>query len=222
MIFVFFVLSVFLINTNIYSQSNCKVLLQAIGDTYSGDCKKGLADGKGEAFGVDQYKGEFKKGVPDGIGTYIWQNGNKYEGSWKKGLRDGEGKLIIKTSLKDSVVTGIWREDKYVGKKEIPAYSIIYRNSVSRVTCTRTGDVPYIEFKFSRAGGPSDVYDVLLQGSSGEERRETNFIGFERVTFPFTGSVRYTAPNMLNATMINYELKFVINSPGSWVVTMYY
>jgi hypothetical protein len=222
LIFVFSVISFFVLCTNLYPQGNCKVLLPAIGDTYTGSCKQGMADGKGEAFGVDQYKGEFKKGLPDGIGTYIWQNGNKYEGEWKKGLREGEGKFTFTVNGRDSIVAGIWKEDKYVGKKEPPQYVITYKNSISRVSFVRVGDVPNVEYKFSRAGISSDIYQVVMQGSSGSELQETNFVGFERVMFPFTGSVRFVAPNALNSATINYELKFVINKPGTWIVTMYY
>ncbi len=53
---------------------------------YHGECKKGLAHGKGEAFGRDHYIGEFKKGWPNGNGLYKWNNGDNYEGEWKKGV----------------------------------------------------------------------------------------------------------------------------------------
>ena len=50
----------------IFAQNPCKVLMKEISGSYSGECKKGLADGKGEAKGVDRYIGAFKKGLPDG------------------------------------------------------------------------------------------------------------------------------------------------------------
>ena len=46
----------------IFAQDECKVLNSSIGVSYKGSCKKGLADGTGEAMGVDRYKGELKKG----------------------------------------------------------------------------------------------------------------------------------------------------------------
>ncbi len=71
---------------------------------------------------LDQYNGEFKKGLPEGTGIYIWETGEKYEGSWKKGMRDGEGSYTFKSEGKDTVLTGIWKEDKYVGKQEVAPY----------------------------------------------------------------------------------------------------
>ena len=65
----------------------CKVLKTEISASYHGDCKNGLAQGKGIAKGLDSYEGEFIKGLPDGTGTYIWANGDNYKGNWKKGSR---------------------------------------------------------------------------------------------------------------------------------------
>ncbi|MDZ7607199.1 MAG: hypothetical protein U5K79_16780 [Cyclobacteriaceae bacterium] len=49
-----------------------------------GECKKGLANGQGNAKGTDEYEGQFKDGLPHGTGTYIWANGDVYTGAWKK------------------------------------------------------------------------------------------------------------------------------------------
>jgi hypothetical protein len=205
------------------AQNMCKVLDPRINSSYTGSCKKGLADGKGEAAGVDQYKGEFRKGLPDGIGIYIWQTGEKYEGSWKKGMRDGQGSYTFRSNGKDTVITGIWKEDKYVGERQMAPYVIKYRNSITRVSCIRMGDQPYVLYKFSRSGGSADdISGLLIQGSSGEETITSNFTGFERVTFPFEGKVKFSAPNVFHTITVNCELQLVINQPGSWIVTIYY
>lgn len=207
----------------INAQTDCKVMNPKIGDSYTGSCKNGLADGKGEAFGVDQYTGEFKKGLPEGIGTYIWQTGEKYEGSWKKGMRDGDGSYFFKSDGRDTVLKGVWEKDKYVGEKLVAPYSITYRLSISRATITRTGDIPYVVYKFSRPGGSlDDIQDLLLQGSSGHENNSNNFLGFEQITFPFEGKIRFMAPNALKTAVITCELQYKINQPGSWTVTIYY
>ncbi len=206
-----------------YAQNTCKVLNPRISDTYTGSCKQGLADGKGEAAGVDKYTGEFKKGLPDGTGTYLWQTGEKYEGSWKKGLRDGEGIYTFKSDGKDTLLTGIWKEDKYSGKREAAPYVVQYRNNVTRISCVRMGETPYVVYKFSRAGGSmDDISNLLMQGSSGDENTSRNFTGFEQVTFPFTGKIKFTAPNTLHTSTIDCELSYQINQSGSWVVTIYY
>ena len=216
-----------------FSQNKCKVLKPAIDITYSGGCKQGLADGQGVASGIDSYTGEFKKGLPNGTGTYIWSTGEKYEGEWKKGLREGTGKYTIPYDGRDSVLTGIWENDQYIGEKSIPPYTIQYRSGISRFSALRTGDQPLrVYYKFTRGGGTSEytspINDLLLQGSSGNETGSSNNFGFDNVTFPFEGKVRFTAPSALStqgspeALSISYELNFVINQPGAWMVTIYY
>jgi hypothetical protein len=210
----------------IYAQSTCKVLIPRIGDTYTGSCKKGLADGQGEAFGIDQYKGDFKKGFPDGSGSYIWQTGEIYKGEWKKGLRDGKGEYTFKQMGRDSVITGIWKEDKYLGKEAVAPYVIGYRNSIGRVSCLKVGtDRNYVDYKFSRSGVSTSnisISGLIMQGSSGTESVTTNFTGCEEVTFPFEGKIKFMAPNTLNTATLNCEVRLTINEPGAWVVTIFY
>ncbi len=216
-----------------YSQNICKVLKPGIDGTYTGSCKQGLADGGGVATGIDQYTGEFKKGLPNGKGTYLWKTGEKYEGEWKKGLREGTGTFTIAYDGRDSVVTGIWEDDKYIGEKSNPPYIIQYRNGITRVSCVRTGDLPLrVYYKFTRGGTSSEhtspISNLLLQGSSGNESGSSNNFGYENVTFPFEGKVKFSAPSALSspgsqsAVTLNYELNFVINQPGAWMVTVFY
>ena len=134
------------------AQTPCKVLLPRIADSYTGECKQGLAEGEGEAFGIDQYKGNFRKGMPDGQGTYIWQSGEIYKGDWKKGLREGTGEYSFKSNGRDSLIAGEWKDDKFLGEKPLQPYIIEYRNSIGRVSFTRVGDRPYVKYKFSRNG----------------------------------------------------------------------
>jgi len=215
-----------LLITALYGQNACKVLLPRIGDSYTGSCKKGLADGKGEASGVDKYTGEFKKGLPDGEGTYVWQTGEVYKGKWRKGMRNGNGELIIKLADRDSVLAGIWKDDSYIGEKAISPYVIGYRSNVGRVTCMKMGDERiYVKYKFSRAGETATymtITDLLLQGSSGTENITNNFMGFENVQFPFEGKIKFNAPNALNTATLNCEVRLTINEPGPWLVTIYY
>ena len=103
-----------------FSQT-CEVLVTALKGTYLGDCKKNKANGNGSATGEDSYTGEFKNGYPDGHGKYIWKNGDWYDGQWKKGKREGKGTMFYKEKdSKDSLLTGYWRNDKYIGKFEKP------------------------------------------------------------------------------------------------------
>ena len=66
---------------------NCKVNDVDINQEYRGECRNGLAHGKGRAKGRDVYFGEFKDGNTHGQGTYTWATGDSYEGSWVNGER---------------------------------------------------------------------------------------------------------------------------------------
>ena len=217
------ILAISLFVSVINAQNDCKVLMPAIGDSYTGSCKQGLADGLGEAFGIDRYKGKFKKGFPNGVGTYIWQSGDTYQGEWKKGRRDGDGKFTFKFKGRDSVLAGVWKEDKYLGERVLAPYVIEYQNGIGRVTCMKVGDRPYVKFKFSRNGEElNNISNLLMQGSSGSESGTVSFTGFEQVTFPFKGKVIFNAPNTFQTATISCELRLIINEPGSWIVTMFY
>ena len=41
----------------------CKVKVKNLVGTYTSDCKLGLADGKGDAKGIEHYTGNFKDGL---------------------------------------------------------------------------------------------------------------------------------------------------------------
>jgi hypothetical protein len=220
-------LTVSILTVTLNGQDLCKVLMPSISSSYTGPCKQGLADGKGEAIGVDRYVGDFKKGLPDGEGTYFWQTGQIYKGRWRKGLRNGQGEYTIRLAGRDSVITGIWKDDKYIGKKELAPYVIGYRSNVGRVTCMKIGDDQnYVKYKFSRSGGESasslTISDLIMQGSSGTENMSYNFTGFERVTFPFEGKIKFSAPNETVTAVLNCEVRLTINEPGQWQVTIFY
>ncbi|MBK8504163.1 MAG: hypothetical protein IPL46_19320 [Saprospiraceae bacterium] len=122
--------TVYSFSTNtIFAQNDCKVLLDKIGSQYTGDCKKGLAEGAGSAQGEDKYEGEFKKGLPNGSGVYTFGNGDVYTGEFKKGLKDGKGKMMIKLGgdqTREQV--GFWIDDKYIGEHENP-FEIQYKSA---------------------------------------------------------------------------------------------
>ena len=113
----------------IFSQP-CTVDNPSIYGTYTGDCKKGKANGKGKSVGVDVYEGDFKSGLPDGSGTYTWSNGNSFKGKFEKGLKQGKGVLTIKkTDAPDSIVEGYWKNDAYIGKYENP-YTVYFKSKL--------------------------------------------------------------------------------------------
>ena len=95
---------------------DCAVLTAALSKKYEGECKKGQASGKGEAWGDSHhYTGEFKKGMPNGKGTYHFNADSLYTGNVQDGLREGKGEMTYKKS-KNGVVQGYWSGDIYRGK----------------------------------------------------------------------------------------------------------
>jgi hypothetical protein len=213
------------IRVPVHPQGDCEVLIPKIGDFYTGPCKNGLADGTGEAFGVDQYTGDFRKGLPHGIGTYIWHTGDRYEGSWEKGLRSGYGIFTMNYLGRDSILAGVWKKDRFIGKDIVPDYAILYRQGVGRVTCMKMGKTPtYIKLKFTRSGEASAgvITELLLTGSSGSESITDTMTGFEHIDFPFEGRVTFNAPNAFYSAILSCDIRFVVNKPGAWTVTIYY
>ncbi|MEI7959307.1 MAG: hypothetical protein WCH36_00210 [Chitinophagaceae bacterium] len=141
---------------------DCKVLDPNLTGNYTGDCKNGKAEGKGKAVGIHTYEGEFKAGLPDGQGFYTDNLGNSFKGYFKKGKKEGQGLATIKTEKGiDSVLTGFWKRDKYVGLFEAP-YKIISKsymvNSVS-VNAEASNNFPTIELTLeSVTGGSVDLH----------------------------------------------------------------
>ncbi|HET6723582.1 MAG TPA: hypothetical protein VFH07_12575 [Chitinophagaceae bacterium] len=130
-----------------FSQT-CEVDKESLKGTYTGDCKKNKAHGKGKAIGIDTYEGDFKNGLPDGQGIYTWSNKNVFEGKYVKGLREGKGIITFKRQgAQDSIVEGYWKKDAYIGPNEKPW--IVY---------SKTGSVRNVEVEFT----PDKLYRVKV------------------------------------------------------------
>jgi hypothetical protein len=200
-------------------QSGCKVLVPRISGTYQGECRKGLAQGKGVALGIDRYEGEFRKGLPDGLGIYHWADGSYYEGYWKQGLRDGTGTMIF---TPDSTLKGFWKADKYAGKEQIKQYEVIQSRYVARSSFSRTGNTPLqVKIKFTLGGVPNNtIQDLSMTYSSGEEFRLGTAYGIQNVTYPLTVRIQYRTWNVMRTVMTDVTFEFRISEPGSWDVNV--
>ncbi len=118
-----------MVSSKAMAQSECTVAVENLKGTYTGDCKNGLADGKGKATGKDMYEGNFKKGYPEGEGTYTFENKSYFRGNFKKGKMWGAGEFhYVKQDMADSIVTGFWEKDSYVGENEKP-YVILSKSA---------------------------------------------------------------------------------------------
>ena len=214
-----FLIIVFILSSNVIAQqSDCKVTIPGISGSYSGDCKNGLAHGKGIAQGVDHYEGQFIKGKPDGKGIYKWADGTSYEGQWKDGMREGRGKMIYN----DSTVNGYWKEGKYIGKQLIPPYTIINSTSVARSTFSKTSGIGNgVKIRILLGGDDNtNVEGLSLASSSGNEYRSGNVYGIENTYLPLDIKIIYRTWNKLHTSQYEVRFEFTINDPGIWNVAI--
>jgi hypothetical protein len=201
------------------SQEECRVLLPELDSVYMGDCKKGLAHGSGEAWGDFHYKGRFKKGLPDGQGTANYPDGTVYDGSWKKGLRNGRGTILLIKNGEKIEKNWIWSKGEKVKEILPPSYKIITKRNISRLRVYNQGGQNGVWFKAGSAGGAaSNMEDARLTGSSGAETNYSEKIGYDNVSFPFLGTIKYYAWNKLRTTKYEIFLEIEITNPGNWIV----
>lgn len=184
----------------------CKVLMESIAGSYEGDCRKGLANGIGKAKGKDSYEGAFKKGLPHGLGSYTWSNGDVFTGNFKKGLKDGDGELRYgPAQYADSVLTGFWKEDQYMGLYEQPYKVLSKSGPVNRVVVRKLGDTPHhIEIR----GEMSMLRERSVNSTY------FNGGGFDNVPFPFTADMQADYAN------VPVSFKVIIYEPGHWEVVV--
>ncbi len=216
-------LSFFLIalgSTFLFAQQKCEVLKVDISGEYLGDCKNGLAHGKGLAKGQNTYEGEFKKGLPNGKGTIIYSDGGKYMGEWKDGARQGEGIYTTKINGADVVSDGIWKNDAYVGKKPVKQFEVIKQISVSRYTIRKVSDETNRVTIKVRSNGQAlkNTFDNVIV-NSGNRTNTDGYVMFENINmYPFSCDLRYSVPSKMGATTIDVEFFFKILAEGDWMV----
>ena len=212
----------FSMENSLSAQEECKVLKPEISGSYTGKCKKGLADGKGKSVGKDIYEGQFSEGVPWGKGTYTWASGDVYAGEWKNGLRDGEGDFTFKLSEKDTTVNGLWENDRYIGPKPI-APEVITKTSIDRYNIYRQGDIlnrVLIEF-LQNGMRNTGITNLIIASDRGTETNLGYLIGYENIIFPVTIKVNYTTWNKLRSQQFYASFEFRISEPGDWRVEIY-
>lgn len=192
--------------------SVCQVLLQQIAGTYAGECKKGLADGMGKAQGIDLYEGCFKKGYPEGHGKYTWKDGTSFEGEWEKGQKEGFGILTNHPASQDSILTGYWIDDEYIGTEKSP-YKVNNKGiNILGLNVTRVGtDKDQIVVEFNKNGKPLSIYSFsvteVLGGYSTISKSDFSKT-LLNVRFPFRAEMAGGA----------YVFDVTISQKGSWKI----
>jgi len=216
-IFLFFLFS----NTILlFSQQKCKVLMPAISGSYDGKCKKGLANGKGTAIGIDTYEGRFSKGYPNGMGVYTWASGNEYIGEWEFGKRNGEGIYKFKYSGKDSLQAGIWKQDRYMGPKPPPP-SILQSRNVQQYSFMKLGDQDKFSIEiYMNAAINSTIENLRIISSFGSYQNIGKTIVYDYMEYPATFKITYITWNKLHTKQMKAVFEFEIYEPGDWMLKL--
>lgn len=203
------------------AQTDCKVLVRELQGEYTGKCKKGLANGKGTAKGINTYEGSFKDGLPDGKGKYTWSTGEVYTGEWEAGSRNGIGTYWYTENGQRLSEEGLWINDEYMGPAPKPPKVInsvaVFNNSISK-----EGDGSAIRINIYLGGmDNTDLENFTLAGSSGQQYTAGSGVGFQNVTFPFKAKVSYNTWNQMHTSRYFSSFEFEINDPGIWHVKIY-
>ena len=207
------------VSFNLFSQNECKVMVPDLVGHYEGRCKKGLAQGKGKATGIDAYEGTFNDGYPDGKGTYTWANHDVYTGQWKMGKRDGEGSFKTKINSVDTLLVGLWENDQYLGPKP-PAPKIISMVNVDRYTFRKSGGIKDRVLIDCLQNGTrnTSITNYMMTSSSGFETKLGQQLGYDYVEFPVRIKVTYDSWNKMHSAQYHVIFEFEISEPGDWVV----
>lgn len=207
---------------------NCKVLEVFLQGTYEGECQHGKANGLGKAIGTDSYEGMFKNGYPDGVGKYTWKNGDWFEGSFRAGKKNGSGTFhLFSKESGDSIQTGYWSKDQYIGSYEVPFKLVSKSYMVKSVMITpdsKQQEPTQILISLSNVvGGADDLHGPIpkpelssldIKSGSYATRSDVtntgkrNFYYLLNVNFPFIAGIRIGSE----------EVVIELNNKGSWKV----
>jgi len=199
---------------------SCKVLFKEISGTYKGDCKDGLAHGKGKAVGEDTYNGEFKNGLPDGKGKYTYKDGNMFLGHWVNGLKQGEGKFTYYTNGKANVLEGFWQNGEYVGKTSPEEmFRVTNQTGIGHYSIKKTeGDDGKISIAFYSVNVKYVPTDLKVTATNGQVHQDYKNVSVTEFNCPVTVSIYFTIKSQAGAKQC--FLFFDILKPGNYEVTV--
>ena len=214
------------INSVVFSQ-DCIVDMDVLKGAYTGDCKKGKANGTGKAVGTDTYEGQSKSGLPDGEGTYTWKNGNTFKGVFQKGLKSGDGEMQYKFADKpDSIVKGFWKKDMYVGKYQYPYKVLTKTRKITKADIkfgsTSTGQQITIWVSATSSGAPTIQSGTIPKVQPSLTLQRGIYLR-SYVTDTYTSkseTILYDVeyPFQMRLEMGGEAVEFLINEPGSYFV----
>jgi len=222
-IIISFLISSIILSFSLYahSQDTTSVLLKELKGEYHGKTRKGLANGKGEANGIDFYKGEFKKGLPHGVGRYVWSTGEIYVGEWYRGKPSGEGTYIFKAESGDSSLVGVWKEGEYMGPISKAPVVKRYYNVDNFTFRNNGGTLNRVLINFTQNGTINTrIENLMLTTSSGTRTSSGQLVGYENITFPVTITARYDTYNKMGTQKVNAFIEFEVYEIGDWIVVV--
>lgn len=208
--------------SNLFSQQkdSCKVLMIEISGIYQGNCKNGLANGKGTAKGEDTYVGMFKNGFPDGKGKYTYKNGNVFSGYWSNGLKEGNG--VFKYFVNGEVFTqkGFWEKGEYVGATNPDdLYRVTSSIGIEHYSIKRVSDNEN-QIKISLVGAMTKYVpqDLKIETSSGLLKQDIKKFTIFQYKCPINCSIRFTFKTSGGSRQC--KLEFDILKPGTYEVVI--
>lgn len=173
------------------ASTECRVLDPDIAESYVGDCRDGVANGKGIATGKDSYEGEFIAGKQHGSGNYTWAVGHQYVGEWSDGKRNGFGRI---TWSDGAMYEGEWRNDVREGNGTL--HGLSGNRTIERwLAGNRVGDAVTIDKDGNRT----------VAGSTGQSAGGVNCKSYPQ--YP-TESIRALETGLV-------RLSFLVDTDGS-------
>ena len=211
----------------------CRVIIAEIGSSYTGDCKDGLANGKGEAKGMHRYVGNFKMGYPHGNGTYYYGDSSYYTGNFQDGLKEGKGEMHYVRSGGDSVVKGYWSNDVFRGK-QYTTYTASGINRFDRFEAEaskESGKTITIEIT-TTTGSPNGTSNTLSEGVQYlltiKELFSTNGVDLKKVA-EFNTAFKATEKYEVDKFPVKLTMQLSIGEPvflelykaANWTIRIY-
>ncbi len=219
----FIIISLAIMHSLHAQNESCRVLSEMISGVYSGDCKDGLANGKGKSSGEETYIGHFRNGLPHGKGKYYYKNGDIFQGYWEKGKKKGVGKLKHISDGKIQTLTGYWIDDGYAGVAD-PEISYRITNASglvnqSIVKSEVTGGQNELTLLIKSAYTDFVPFDLELDISSGQIIQSGKKFIINKYFCPFHCEVSYST--LVGNHRKKCRLTFDILQYGKYTITMY-
>ena len=180
----------------------CKVLNEELVGVYDGQCKGGLADGKGK---------------------FTFANGSfMYVGNFKDGKIDGKGEIFsIVKNKQTSIKKGNWENNVYVGDRSEP-YQVRRSDNLDRYTVTKNSSGGNkVLINFYQNGSRNNVSNLSVAVNTGEKITGSYTEGYENVSFPFVCTINYTTTSKFKSTTYLVSFEIEIMEPGTWEIFLY-